>query len=134
MALTITLIEAVGAFGISWTIVDLVTLALRGRRGCRCDGDQDDPDTDGVVWAALEIERYEAIVDELHDMPERWPGWVRDRHRAIASDLLAGSVVKGCTAQMLWESGNELRGLIAATDAGEMQDRGLRMLDEAGAR
>lgn len=38
------------------------------------------------VIELLESERYESIVEELSDCPERWPEWARGSHRARTND------------------------------------------------
>jgi hypothetical protein len=82
---------------------------------------------DRPVSVALEQARDE----ELHDMPEQWPEWVRLVHRASAHRLAAESQLLTIKGSLLWNSGRELFGALAITDATVMRDRAARMIEEA---
>lgn len=84
--------------------------------------------------AELERDRYLAVVEELHDMPEIWPEWVRARHRAEARGLAMFAQAQLIEGSMLWQTGREIFGALLITDSLATRERAARMLMEAARR
>lgn len=95
-------------------------------------GNYDRPELVAVV--GLEHELYRAIVEELHDMPDLWPQWVRDMHKANALALASRARAEAQHGLLLWRHGRELAGAIEITDARTKMQQARRMLSEVGLR
>lgn len=86
------------------------------------------------VNRVLEGDRYEAIVDELHDLPELWPEWVRDMHKVNARALHERARISAMAGAVLWNSGRQLEGALRISAAKAQMQDAQRMLGEAGTR